>query len=142
MGLWLAHPGVVVGLCATRCCSGGSPRADGCSPCTLHPPPHRERVPRGAWAVGDAGTERRFWSGGRSGGERGGRCRMFDRGLHARIVRYISRPRKPHWKVRVALRRDGAGTGGAAQRGASRRRLTKQTNSIAHNELRLRAEEG
>lgn len=22
MGLWLAHPGVVVGLCATRCCSG------------------------------------------------------------------------------------------------------------------------
>lgn len=105
-----------------------------------------QEVPRkGQWVkLAPRGDFGHMQGGGRSGGEQGGRCRRFDRGLQTSIAHYISRPQKPHWKVRVALLavRDGAGTGGAAQRGASRCRLTKQTNSIAHNELRLRAEEG
>ena len=47
--------------------------------------------------------------GGRSDGEQGGRWESFDQGRQMRILKYIPRPQKPHWKIHFELRavRDG-----------------------------------
>lgn len=108
----------------------------------LHPPPAAGSLREGLAQGGQPGHEQ---GRGRSGGEQGGPWGL-DRGLQKRIPKYISRPQKPHWKIRFELLavRDGAGLRRAALSraspdGASWCRLTKQTNSIARNELRLRA---
>lgn len=128
----------------------GMGREAGCQPVSatvgplsaLHPPPAAGSLREGLAQGGQPGHEQ---GRGRSGGEQGGPWGL-DRGLQKRIPKYISRPQKPHWKIRFELLavRDGAGLRRAALSraspdGASWCRLTKQTNSIARNELRLRA---
>lgn len=55
--------------------------------------------------------------GGRSDGEQGGRWQGFDRGLQMRILKYIPRPQKPHWKIRFELRAVGARRWGLEEQG-------------------------